>query len=88
MKEKKQYVSPVVEVINIETTQQCIGSYIEIDHQTLSRVSISILGEETSISVIQNKQHSAKNIYNLHGTRVKTPLKGGVYIVNGQKIVK
>ncbi len=30
MKEKNQYVSPEVEVINIETTQLCTGSYVEI----------------------------------------------------------
>lgn len=31
MKEKNQYVSPEVEVINIETTQLCAGSYVEIN---------------------------------------------------------
>ena len=31
MKEKNQYVSPEVEVINIETTQLCTGSYVEIN---------------------------------------------------------
>jgi hypothetical protein len=70
------------------TITQKNDSPVEIDQQVLSRISISVLGEETGISEVQDNQHSAKAIYNLHGTRVKTPMKGGVYIVNGKKVVK
>ena len=33
------------------------------------------------------RQYNSDAIYNLHGRRVKTPLRGRVYIINGKKVI-
>lgn len=63
-------------------------SPVEIDQEAMSRISISVLGEETGVSSIEKGHVEKQVIYNLHGTRVQNPTKGGVYIVNGKKVVK
>ena len=63
-------------------------SPVEIDQEAMSRISISVLGEETDVSSMEKGHVEKQVIYNLHGTRVQNPTKGGVYIVNGKKVVK
>ena len=63
-------------------------SPVEIDQQALSRVSISVLGEETGIFETENGKVKTENCYDLTGRRVQKAQKG-IYIVNGKvKIVK
>ena len=47
---------------------------------------INIDGEDTSIALPEIENSSA-TIYTLHGQKVTAPQKGGIYIVNGKKVV-
>ena len=62
-------------------------SPVEIDQQALSRISISVLGEETGIIETENGKVKTENCYDLTGRRVQKAVKG-IFVVNGKKVVK
>jgi hypothetical protein len=65
-------------------------SPVKVEPAALSRVRISVLGEdlETGIEEFENENSDSQNIIlDLSGRRVQNPSKGGVYIINGKKVV-
>ena len=53
-----------------------------------SRLSIVFENEETGIkSMTDSGKFLDNTVYNLRGQRVDSPTKGGLYIVNGRKVV-
>lgn len=67
------------------------NSPLNISEDALTRMSIMVRGEEgneTGIDqVTTNHDKQTTTYYDLSGRRVKTPVKGGLYIVNGKKVV-
>ena len=67
------------------------GSPVEIADEAMSRVRIRVMGEddnETGIDEVKTANDELKSeIYDLSGRRVSAPAKGGVYIVNGKKVI-
>ena len=67
------------------------GSPVKVELAALSRIRISVLGEddmETGIEDVKTENGEHKTvILDLSGRRVQNPEKGGVYIVNGKKVV-
>ena len=67
------------------------GSPVEIAEEAMSRVRIRVMGEddnETGIDEVKTANDELKSeIYDLSGRRVSAPAKGGVYIVNGKKVI-
>ena len=67
------------------------GSPVKVEPAALSRIRISVLGEddmETGIEDVKTENGEHKTvILDLSGRRVQNPEKGGVYIVNGKKVV-
>jgi hypothetical protein len=64
-------------------------SPVKVEPAALSRVRISVLGEdsETGIEEFENENSDSQNIIlDLSGRRVQNPSKGGVYIINGKVI--
>lgn len=53
-----------------------------------ARLSISFSDESTGIKTIDNSQVENENCYNLQGQKVQNAKKGGLYIVNGKKVVR
>ena len=53
-----------------------------------ARLSISFSDESTGIKTIDNSQVANENCYNLQGQKVQNAKKGGLYIVNGKKVVR
>lgn len=70
------------------TISQREDSPVQIEERALSRIVISVLGEdaETGIQDILNTGNE-NVIYDLNGRRILTPQKDGVYILNGKKVV-
>ena len=69
-----------------------VGSPVELEESALSRINICVQGEDdfsTGIEEMENGNVKTENsaVYDLSGRRVKVPTKGGVYIVNGKKVV-
>ena len=65
------------------------GSPVEIAEEAMSRVRIRVMGEddtETGIDETENGKVKSE-IYDLSGRRMSAPAKGGVYIVNGKKVI-
>ena len=66
-------------------------SPVKVDPAALSRIRISVLGEdemETGVEETENgNRKTEKVILDLSGRRVQNPTKGGVYIINGKKMV-
>ena len=62
-------------------------SPVEIDQEAMSRISISVLGEETGIFETENAKVKTENYYDLTGRRVQKAQKG-IFVVNGKKVVK
>ena len=67
-------------------------SPVELEESALSRINICVQGEDdfsTGIEEMENGNVKTENsaVYDLSGRRVKVPTKGGVYIVNGKKVV-
>ncbi len=50
-------------------------------------LTIVFSGESTGISTIEHSPLTIDRYYNLKGQRVDTPKKGGLYIMNGKKVV-
>ena len=67
------------------------GSPVEIAEEAMSRVRIKVMGEDdnlTGINEVKTANDELKSeIYDLSGRRVSAPAKGGVYIVNGKKVI-
>ena len=68
------------------------GSPVEIADEAMSRVRIRVMGEddtETGIDETENGKVKTENsvVFDLSGRRVSAPAKGGVYIVNGKKVI-
>ena len=67
------------------------GSPVKVEPAALSLIRISVLGEddmETGIEDVKTENGEHKTvILDLSGRRVQNPEKGGVYIVNGKKVV-
>jgi hypothetical protein len=67
------------------------GSPIILSEEAAQLIKIRIVGEEdengiTFIDGIETSKQEVDSIYDLQGRRVTTPVKGGVYIVNGKKV--
>ncbi|MBO5675324.1 MAG: leucine-rich repeat domain-containing protein [Bacteroidaceae bacterium] len=67
------------------------GSPVEIADEAMSRVRIRVMGEDdnaTGIDEVKTANDELKSeIYDLSGRRVSAPAKGGVYIINGKKVI-
>ena len=67
------------------------GSPVKVEEEALTRMRIVIRGEEgneTGIDQITTSHDKQTTTYfDLSGRRVKTPVKAGLYIVNGKKVV-
>lgn len=66
------------------------GSPVKMDADAMSRVNIRAFDEDdvTGIEEIEDEGGiSRQKIYDLSGRPVQTPTKGGIYLVNGKKIV-
>ena len=67
------------------------GSPVEIAEEAMLRVRISVRGEDdnaTGIDEVKTENANVKTaVYDLSGRRVNAPAKGGVYIINGKKVV-
>jgi hypothetical protein len=64
------------------------GSPVEIAEEAMSSVRIRVMGESdnaTGIDETENTENSV--VFDLYGRRVSTPAKGGVYIINGKKVI-
>ena len=64
------------------------GSPVEIAEEAMSSVRIRVMGESdnaTGIDETENTENSV--VFDLSGRRVSTPTKGGVYIINGKKVI-
>ena len=59
------------------------------DPETKAVYYFDFSGDATAIETVPEVAEGAENavIYNLAGQRVATPVKGGIYIVNGQKVL-
>ena len=66
-------------------------SPVELEESALSRINICVQGEDDFSTGIEEGMSetpaNASPVYDLSGRRVKVPTKGGVYIVNGKKVV-
>ena len=68
-------------------------SPLKIEPSALSRVNIVVSGEDDSATGIDGveqgsaSQTNPSKIYDLSGRRVHSPSRGGVYMVNGRKVV-
>jgi hypothetical protein len=60
-------------------------SPLKVETSAMSRMRIVEYGETTGIETITPAQQREDVIIDLSGRRVKQPVKGGVYIVNGKK---
>ena len=67
------------------------GSPVEITEEAMSRVRIRVMGEDdnaTGIDEVKTANDELKSeIYDLSGRRVSAPAKGGVYVINGKKVI-
>ena len=68
------------------------GSPVIVSEEAAKSIKIRIVGEEnedgtTTIYDIENDIQDVDYIFDLQGRRVLEPQKGGIYIVNGKKIV-
>jgi hypothetical protein len=60
-------------------------SPLKVETSAMSRMRIVEYGETTGVETITPAQQREDVIIDLSGRRVKQPVKGGVYIVNGKK---
>ena len=65
------------------------GSHVKVSAQAAKSIRIQTRGEEGDATSIDNVELTLDNaaIYDLQGRRVLEPQKGGLYIVNGKKVV-
>ena len=69
------------------------GSPIILNDVAAESISMRVIGEENEdgttfiYDVEMDGEHTSDYIYDLQGRRVLEPQKGGLYIVNGKKVV-
>ena len=64
------------------------GSPVEIAEEAMSSVRIRVMGESDNATGIDETENTENSIvFDLSGRRVSTPAKGGVYIINGKKVI-
>ena len=65
------------------------GSPVKINPEAAKSISIRTRGEDDGTTDIEYTEEAKtiELIYDLHGRRVSAPQKGGLYIVNGKKII-
>ena len=61
------------------------NSPLKVESSAMSRMRIVERGETTGVETITPAQQREDVIIDLSGRRVKQPVKGGVYIINGKK---
>ena len=70
------------------TITQRDGSPVKVSQEALSRIRIAARGDgSTDIEDVQLTDDNSAPVYDLMGRRVMEPQKGGVYVVNGKKMV-
>ena len=62
-------------------------AFLDIAPTSARELNIVFGDETTGIRSIENGQLTMDNVYDLQGRKVAQPAKGGLYIVNGKKIV-
>ena len=66
------------------------GSPLEVENDALSRIRISVRGEDDNATGIQDVFSGVQEqapVFDLSGRRVYKPAKGGIYISNGRKLI-
>ena len=66
------------------------GSPLEVENDALSRIRISVRGEDDNATGIQDVFSDVQEqapVFDLSGRRVHKPAKGGMYISNGRKLI-
>ena len=65
------------------------GSPVKVSPSAISKIYINVQGEgeTTEITNVEDSTNKQDVIYDLSGRRVMNPVKGGVYIVNGKKVI-
>jgi hypothetical protein len=67
------------------------GSPVKVEAAALSRIRINMQGEggnTTGVEVLEAPQSiNDAVLYDLYGRKVTTPVKGGIYISNGKKVI-
>ena len=63
------------------------GSPIKVEPAAMSRIRISVLGEDVETDIEETRRETKNIILDLSGRSVQNPVKGGVYIVNGKKVI-
>lgn len=67
------------------------GSPVKVEAAALSRIRISVQGEDgntTGVEILEAPQSiNDAVLYDLYGRKVTTPVKGGIYISNGKKVI-
>lgn len=64
------------------------NSPVKVNEAALTRVRIRVAGDGATTGIGEVKpENGATEIYDLSGRRVAQPQKGGIYIVNGKKVV-
>ena len=63
------------------------GSPVKVEPAAMSRIRISVLGEDVETDIEETRSETKNIILDLSGRSVQNPAKGGVYIVNGKKVI-
>ena len=65
------------------------GNPVNVDASESQLMRIKVRGEEdtTEIDGVECNTNGVDQIFDLQGRRVATPVKGGIYIVNGKKVL-
>jgi hypothetical protein len=67
------------------------GSPVKVDEQAMQAISIRTRGESEGTTSIENSEirnQNSESIYDLFGRSVEAMTKGGIYIVNGKKVIR
>ena len=63
-------------------------AYLEVKSGSVNALTLDIDGTEiTAIQGIDGTISVPKAIYNLQGQKVTNPVKGGIYIIDGKKVL-
>lgn len=65
------------------------GAPVKVSPLAMKRVKIKVKGEDevTDVTFVIEKENQNKEVYDLSGRRVMSPVKNGVYVINGNKVV-
>ena len=82
----KSTIDPDTETATEENYRQ--GTTITLSNEASGNTfTVNIVKEDSGIEEIGAEINSKEVIYNLQGVRVSNPVKGGIYIINGKKVV-